>query len=54
MEEQIDREFPYGKVEALDHCLQLPVFGLTVIREKVIICPKHFGFIVVSCRGREF
>ena len=54
MEEQKDRELPYGKVEALDHCLQMSVFGLIVTQAKVIICLKHFGFVAVSCRGMEF
>ena len=54
MEEQKDREFPYGIVEALDHCLQMLVFGLIVTQAKVIICLKHFSFVAVSCRGMEF
>ena len=54
MEEQKDREFPYGIVEALDHCLQMLVFGLIVTQAKVIICLKHFSFVAVSCIGMEF
>ena len=49
-----EREFPYGIVEALDHCLQMLVFGLIVTQAKVIICLRHFGFVAVSCRGMEF
>ena len=37
MEEQKDRELPYGKVEALDHCLQMSVFGLIVTQAKAVL-----------------
>ena len=51
---QKDGEFSYGRVEALDHGLWMPVFGLIVTQEKVTICLKLFGFVAVNCRGMEF